>query len=95
MVSLYCCIVDRAHLGIGTGHITVTMAAPLLPTSGHVRYEAVLHSCAQAQWMCVWGGGEYQLVTGLENARYRFEPATFRFLDLPGGKAGALLIRPH
>ena len=39
------CIVACAHLGNGTGHRTVTLAAPLLLTSGPVRYEAVLHSC--------------------------------------------------
>ena len=37
------------HLGNGTGHSTVTMAAPLVltsgVTSGLARYEAVLHSC--------------------------------------------------
>ena len=34
-----------AHLESGTGYRTVTMVAPLLFTSGPVRYEAVLHSC--------------------------------------------------
>ena len=33
------------HLGNDTGHRTATMMAPLLHTSGPVRYEAVLHSC--------------------------------------------------
>ena len=33
-----------AHLGNGTGHITATMMALLLLTSGPVRYEAGLHS---------------------------------------------------
>ena len=33
------------NLGNSTGHRTVTMAAPLLLTSGPGRYEAVLHSC--------------------------------------------------
>ena len=37
-----------AHLGNGTGHRTVTMAAPLLFTSGLVRYEAVLHSYGES-----------------------------------------------
>ena len=32
-----------AHLGNGTGRRTVTMVAPLVLTSGPVRYEAVLH----------------------------------------------------
>ena len=45
MVSLYGCIGACTHLGNGTGHITVTMAAPLLHTSDPVRYEAVLQSC--------------------------------------------------
>ena len=45
MRSLYCCIVACAHLGNCTGRRTVTMIAPLLFTSGPVRYEAVLHSC--------------------------------------------------
>ena len=47
-----------AHLGNGTGHRTVTMTAPLLPTSGLVRYEAVFHNCRT----CLVGEG-YQLVT--------------------------------
>ena len=34
-----------AHLGNGTVRRTVTMMAPLILTSGLVRYEAVLHSC--------------------------------------------------
>ena len=44
MGGLYCCIVACTHLGSGTGHITVTIVAPLLLTSGLMRYEAVLHS---------------------------------------------------
>ena len=42
LVALY--LLD-AHLGNGTGHRTVTMAAPLLLTSGPARYEALLHGC--------------------------------------------------
>ena len=34
-----------AHLGNGTSRRTATMMAPLLFTSGPVRYEAVLHLC--------------------------------------------------
>ena len=34
-----------AHLGNGTGRRTATMAAPLLLTSGLVRYEALPHGC--------------------------------------------------
>ena len=37
---LYSCL--ERHLGNGTGHRTVTMVAPLLLTSGPVRYEAGL-----------------------------------------------------
>ena len=48
-----------AHLGNGIGSKTVTMAAPLLLTSGLVRYEAVLHSCGTSP---VRGDG-YRLVT--------------------------------
>ena len=33
------------HLGNDTGRRTVTVAAPLLLTSGLVRYEAMLHTC--------------------------------------------------
>ena len=40
-----CVCVWCAHLGNSTGRRTVTMAAPLLLTSGPVRYEAVLYSC--------------------------------------------------
>ena len=42
MGSLFHCTVVCAHLGNGTGHRTVTMAAPLLLNSGPVRYEVVL-----------------------------------------------------
>ena len=34
-----------AHLGNDTGLRTATMTAPLLLTSGPVRYEVELHSC--------------------------------------------------
>ena len=54
MGSLYCCIVACTHLGNGTGHRTVTMAAPLLLPSGLVRYYAMLHSCGTSRMM---GGG--------------------------------------
>ena len=46
-------IVACSHFGNDTGHSTVRMTAPLLLTSGPVKYEAVLHS---------YGDG-YQLVT--------------------------------
>ena len=42
------------HIGNGTGHRPVIMAAPLVVTSGPVRYEAVLHSCGT---IVVEGGG--------------------------------------
>ena len=45
MESLYNSIVACAHLENGTGCRTVTMAAPLLLTSGPVSYEAMLRSC--------------------------------------------------
>ena len=38
----------------GTGHSTAILAAPLLLSSGPVRYEVVLHSCGTSP---VWGGG--------------------------------------
>ena len=38
------CIVACMHLGNGTGRRTATLAAPLLLTSGLMRYEAVLDS---------------------------------------------------
>ena len=44
MGGLYHYIVACTYLGNGTGHRTVTMAAPLLVTSSSVRYEAVLHN---------------------------------------------------
>ena len=55
----YSCIVACTHLGNGTGHITVTLTAPPLLTSGLVRYEDVFHSCGTS----AVGRGEYQLVT--------------------------------
>ena len=54
MGSLYCCIVACAHLGNGTGRRTATLVAPLLLTSGPLRYEAVLQSCGTSP---VGGGG--------------------------------------
>ena len=45
MGSSYRCIVACAHLRNNTGRRTATMAAPILFTSGLVKYEAVLHSC--------------------------------------------------
>ena len=45
-----------ACLGNGTGQRTATMMAPLVLTSGPVRYEAVLHSCRTSP---VGGGGLY------------------------------------
>ena len=47
MVSVvsYRCIVACAHLENGTGRRIATMVAPLLLTSGPVKYEALLHSC--------------------------------------------------
>ena len=45
MGSLYHCVVACAQLGNGTGCRTATLAAPLVLTSGLLRYEAVLHSC--------------------------------------------------
>ena len=41
MASSYHCIVACTHLGNGTDRRTVTMVAPLLLTSGPMRYEAV------------------------------------------------------
>ena len=41
----YRCIVACANLGTGTGHRTMTLAAPLLLNSGPVRYETMLHRC--------------------------------------------------
>ena len=58
MGSLYHCIVVCAYLGNGTGRRTVTMVAPLLLTSGPVRYRTVLHSCGTSPV-----GEGYQLVT--------------------------------
>ena len=55
-LSSYCCIVGDAHLGNGTGRRTPTLAAPLLLTSGSVRYEAVLHSYGTSP-----GGGSTDL----------------------------------
>ena len=43
MGGLYRYIVACAHLGNGTGRRPVTMAAPLLLTSGPAKYEAELH----------------------------------------------------
>ena len=43
-VCVALCLLD-AYLGNSTGCRTVTMTAPLLITSGPLRYEAVLHSC--------------------------------------------------
>ena len=45
MEGSYWCIVACTHLATSTCCRTVTMVAPLLLTSGPVRYEAVLHSC--------------------------------------------------
>ena len=46
MDSLCRCIVAWGTLReLSTGRRTVTMAAPLLLTSGPVRYEIVLHGC--------------------------------------------------
>ena len=45
MGNLYRYIVACGHLGNSTGHRTATLVAPLLLTSGPVRYAAVLHSC--------------------------------------------------
>ena len=59
MGSLHRCIVAYTHLENGTGHRTATMVAPLLLTSGPVRYEAVLQSCGTSPV----GGGGYRLVT--------------------------------
>ena len=42
------------HLGNGSGHRTAILVAPLLLTSGPVRYESVLHSCGTSP---VEGGG--------------------------------------
>ena len=44
------------HLGNGTGRRTVTMASPLLLTSGLARYEAMLQSCETS--LVGMGGGE-------------------------------------
>ena len=49
-----------AHLKNGTSRRTVTMTAPLLLTSGWVRFEAVLHSYGTSP---VGGGGWYRFVT--------------------------------
>ena len=49
------CIVACAHLGNGTGHRTATLVAPLLLSSGLVRYDTIL---GLVEW-----GGEYRLVT--------------------------------
>ena len=57
MESLYRCIVVCAQLGNGTGRRTTTMVAPLLLTSGSVRYEAVLHSCRTSPVGERGGGG--------------------------------------
>ena len=46
------------HLENGTGRRTATMIAPLLLTSGPIRYEAVLQSCGTSPV-----GDGYQLVT--------------------------------
>ena len=48
-----------AHLGTGTGRRTATMVAPLLLTSGPVRYEAVLvgaevPTCDSAHSWCLY-----------------------------------------
>ena len=48
------CIVACAHLRNGTGRRTATLAAPLLLTSGPVRYEAVLHISSTSPG---WGRG--------------------------------------
>ena len=45
MGSSYHRIVGCAHVGNGTGRRTVTLVAPVLLTSGVVRYETVFHSC--------------------------------------------------
>ena len=52
-------MVACAHVGNSTGYRTATLAAPLLLTSGLVRYEARLHSCGTSP---VGGGGD-RLVT--------------------------------
>ena len=44
-VQCKCVYRKCVQLGNGTGHITVTMVAPLLLFNGQVRYNAVLHSC--------------------------------------------------
>ena len=57
MYGGYYCIVAFTHLG----NSTVTTAAPLLVTSGPVKYEVVFYSCGRSS---VRGGGEeYWLVT--------------------------------
>ena len=55
MGSLYRCIVAFTHLGNSTGRTTATMTAPLLLTSGPVRYEALCFTVVgQAQWQRGW-----------------------------------------
>ena len=54
-----CHLLLDAHLGNGTSRRSVTVMAPLLLTSGPVRYEDVLHSCGTR----LVGGDGYQLVT--------------------------------
>ena len=44
MGGLYYCLFACTHFGNGTDHRTVTMAAPLLLTSGPVKCEAELPS---------------------------------------------------
>ena len=45
MGSSWCCIVACTHLRNGTDCQTAIFVAPLLITSGPLRYEAVLDSC--------------------------------------------------
>ena len=46
-MSLYSCLMHTYGTAVSR---TATMVAPLLLTSGPVRYGAVLHSSEQAQW---------------------------------------------
>ena len=60
MRSLYRYIVACAHLGNGTDHRTVTMAAPLLLTGGPRRNEDVLHNGFLLLYFCVYAKGSMQ-----------------------------------
>ena len=51
-------IVDSAPIGNGTCCRTLTMAAPILLTSGLVRYKSVLHGCCTRSVRVGW----YRLV---------------------------------